>query len=151
MRLQDIMRTDVRTIGRDESAEVAWARMREYRIRHLVVTEGRNIVGVISERDLGGVRGASVRRNQTVADLMTENPFTVEPSTTIREAANLMRGRSIGCLPVVEKKKVVGIITTADMLELLGRHALALAGNAGKTRWKAVRASTRHPHVSLPH
>ena len=151
MRLQDIMRKDVRTIARDESADAAWSLMREYRIRHLVVLEGKSIVGVISERDLGGSRGASVRRNQTVDDLMTADPFCVEPTTTIKDAANLMRGRSIGCLPVVAKSKVVGIITVSDMLELLGRNGVAAAGNSGKTKWKPVRRLEREPHVGLRH
>lgn len=151
MRLQDIMRKDVRTIDRKESADTAWARMREHRIRHLVVLEGKQIAGVISERDLGGVRGASVRKGQTVDDLMTADPFCAEPTTTIKDAANLMRGRSIGCLPVVEKKKVVGIITVADMLELLGRNGVAAAGNAGKTKWKPVHRMEREPHVGLRH
>jgi CBS domain-containing protein len=40
---------------------------------------------------------------------------------TIRQAANLLRGRTIGCLPVLEDGKLVGILTTTDLLELIGR------------------------------
>jgi acetoin utilization protein AcuB len=151
MRLQDIMRTDVKTVGMTAAGDAAWALMREARIRHLVVLERGTVRGVISERDLGGARGSSVRKNHTVAELMTEDPFCVTSKTTIREAANLMRGRSIGCLPVVDGKKVVGIVTVTDMLELIGRGGMAAPGSTGKTRWKPVHRMEREPHVGARH
>jgi acetoin utilization protein AcuB len=40
---------------------------------------------------------------------------------TVRKAANLLRGRTIGCLPVVEEGKLVGIVTISDLLERIGR------------------------------
>jgi CBS domain-containing protein len=47
---------------------------------------------------------------------------TVGPDETIRRVANLMRGRTIGCVPVLDKKeRLVGIVTVSDLLELLGR------------------------------
>jgi CBS domain-containing protein len=52
---------------------------------------------------------------------MTRHVVTVEPSTTVKRAANLMRGRSIGCVVVANRGRVVGIVTVADLLELLGR------------------------------
>jgi acetoin utilization protein AcuB len=42
---------------------------------------------------------------------------------TVRQAANLLRGRTIGCLPVVEDGAILGIVTTIDLLELIGRGA----------------------------
>ena len=66
MQLGDIMRTRVVTIGPDDTASKAWTRMRRRGIRHLVVMDGPELVGVISERDLGGRTGADVRRNRTV-------------------------------------------------------------------------------------
>jgi CBS domain-containing protein len=95
--------------------------MRTRRVRHLVVTDGPRIVGILSDRDEGGTRGASLRRNRTVRDLMTSPVVTVPPSTTIRRAANVMRGRSIGCLVVADRTGMQGIVTVADLLDLLGR------------------------------
>jgi CBS domain-containing protein len=95
--------------------------MRFNRIHHLVVARGRSVLGVLSDRDAGGRRGASVRTNRAVADLMTAPAVTVGPTMTVREAANLMRGRSIGCLVVVESGRAVGIVTVSDLLELVGR------------------------------
>jgi CBS domain-containing protein len=58
MRLEEIMTSRVVTIGPDEPASTAWSRMERERIRHLVVVESGRIVGVLSERDLGGQGGA---------------------------------------------------------------------------------------------
>lgn len=121
MRVQDVMTGGVKTISPTAAADEAWATMRADRIHHLVVTAGRQIVGVLSERDAGGRRGASLRADHAVADLMTAPVVTVEPTATVRQAANLMRGRSIGCLVVVDRGRAVGILTVSDLLELLGR------------------------------
>jgi CBS domain-containing protein len=100
MRVQDVMSENVKTIAPSASAEDARSMMRLHRIHHLVVTKGSRVVGVLSDRDLGGPRAAILRTNDVVADLMTAPVVTVEPTTTIRQAANVMRGRSIGCLVV---------------------------------------------------
>jgi acetoin utilization protein AcuB len=121
MRVQDIMTTGVQTVSPTTAAETAWELMRTKGFHHLVVTRGSEIVGVLSDRDAGGRGGAAVRANRTVADLMTERVVTADPAMTMRRAANLMRGRSIGCLVVADSGRVVGIVTVADVLELLGR------------------------------
>ena len=67
MRLREFMRTSVVTIESTEAASVAWSRMRQRRIRHLVVTDNGRVVGIISERDLGGrddqVEDEDVKKN----------------------------------------------------------------------------------------
>lgn len=121
MRVQDIMTTRVKTIPPAATAGDAWELMREHDIHHLVVTRGAEVVGLLSNRDAGGRLGAAVRSGRTVADLMTAPVIQVEPTTTIRRAANLMRGRSVGCLVVTDRARIVGIVTVADLLELIGR------------------------------
>lgn len=121
MRVQDIMTTGIETIAPDKSAEAAWQLMRQQGIRHLVVWDGFERVGVLSSRDLGGANGASARRGRTVAELMTRGVVTVLPTTTVRQAANLMRGRSIGSLVVGSPRHAVGIVTISDLLDFLGR------------------------------
>ncbi len=142
------MSTDVTTIGKDAAADEAWEMMKLERFHHLVVADDRSrIIGIISELDLGGTRGAALRKGRTVGELMTRQPVTAAPEMTVRDAANILRGRSIGCLPVVYRGKVVGIITVTDMLELIGRGGLAAPGSTGKTRWKPVRRMAREPHL----
>lgn len=128
MRLNEIMSTDVLTAEPNESAPSASERMKQQRIHHLVVMEGNALIGVISSRDLQGQSESDPRATRTVAELMTKTPITASPRTTAREAANRLRGRTIGCLPVVEGKKVVGIITTSDLLDLIGRGAAGRTG-----------------------
>jgi CBS-domain-containing membrane protein len=63
-----------------------------------------------------------VRARRRVGDLMTEKLVVVRPDTTIREAANLMRGHSVNCLPVFNgQDRLKGIVTVVDLLELIGR------------------------------
>lgn len=123
MRVQDVMTTAVQTISPSTPAEEAGNLMRAKGIHHLVVCDGPRVVGLLSDRDIGGRHGAPIRENRIVSDLMTERVVTVSPTRTVRQAANLMRGRSIGCLVVVGKGRTLGIVTVADLLELVGRGA----------------------------
>ena len=97
--------------------------MRTGRVRHLLVLDRREVVGILSDRDLGGRLAASSARTGAlnVADLMTGTVVTADPDTTVRQAANLLRGHIIGCLVVTEGAKPVGIVTTTDLLDLIGR------------------------------
>ena len=117
------MSTDIETIAPGATIAEARELMRRRGIRHLLVRDARRIVGVVSDRDLGGRAGAlnGVNRVRSVAEVMSSKVATASPSTTIRQAANLLRGRSIGCLPVVDGGTPVGIVTTTDVLELVGR------------------------------
>lgn len=121
MKLTEIMTEQVEAIDTEASASAAWTRMRQKHIRHLVVTENDKIVGVISERDLGGKNGSEIRRGRKVYDLMTHKIATATPDMSLREAANLMRGRLIGCLPVLEGDRLIGIVTATDVLDAMGR------------------------------
>jgi len=123
-RVQDVMSTALLTVSGDTAAEVAWEMMRMSRIHHLVVMSGRQVEGVVSDRDLAGARGAAVRKGLQVADLMTRGAVTIAADSPVRKAANLMRGRSIGCLVVIGKGKVAGIVTVSDLLTLIGRGAV---------------------------
>ena len=120
MRVQDIMTKSVRTVPQTMPAADAWELMKSRGIHHLVVTRGPDVVGVLSNRDAGGRQGAALRRGRTVGELMTPGAVTIEGKETVRKAANVMRGRTIGCLPVTRDHRLVGIVTTADLLGLLG-------------------------------
>jgi acetoin utilization protein AcuB len=123
MRAQDIMTKNVWSIAPDVDADTAWDQMRKARIHHLVVVDDHHIVGILSSRDLGGPRGRSIRETKHVRDLMTPHAIVAAPEMPLRKVANLMRGQVIGCLPVVDGKQLVGIITTTDLLDLIGRGA----------------------------
>lgn len=143
MRLEEIMRSPVVTIGPEESARVAWSRMQRKRIRHLVVVDAGRLIGALSERDLGGAGGAAVRRGRIVRELMTKQVVSAKPGTTLRQAANLMRGRLIGSLPVLEDGRVVGIVTATDVLEELGRGSTRPAVTAKRRSMRLPPAGAR--------
>jgi len=137
------MVTPVITIAPEESAETAWARMESERVRHLIVTEGARLAGVISDRDLGGRGGTPLRRGKTVADLMTAQAATATPDMTLRKAASLMSGRLIGCLPVVEEDRVVGVVTATDVLDELARGSSRPAVRAQRQSMRVPPAGAR--------
>lgn len=119
MRVQDVLRKRVATIGRSAGAEEAWNLMKSLKVRHLVVMDGSEIAGIVSEGDLGP--DPTFRQEHDVEGVMTPHAVAATPEMTVRQAANLMRGRTIGCLPVVDGGKLVGIVTVSDLLALIGR------------------------------
>lgn len=150
MKLKDFMSRGVLTVSPRTDATVAWNRMREKGIHHLVVTSGGRVRGIVSDRDLGGPRGRSVRAGRRVEDVMTVNPVQARPDATVRQAANLLRGRSIGCLPVVSASgRLQGIVTISDLLELIGRGTAKpapLETRRRTSRRGAPRRGTRPAH-----
>jgi CBS domain-containing protein len=124
MRVSEVMSTPVHVVGIGTTASDAWETMRRNRTRHQVVTdlEG-HVAGIVSASDLGGKHGEAIRNGRLVADVMTAKVVSVAPETTVREAANLMRGHVVNCLPVLKGHQLAGIVTALDLLELIGRGA----------------------------
>jgi CBS domain-containing protein len=120
MRVAEVMTKDVKTVPPSMAATEAYELMRRGRIHHLVAMAGSEVAGVLSDRDLSSI-GANLRADSSVRDLMTTLVVTAAPTATVRKIANMMRGRTIGCVPVVDGKRLVGIVTVSDLLELLGR------------------------------
>jgi len=94
-------------------------------IRHLPVMDGRRLVGVISDRDLLDVVGwmpglppdlPQPGHTVRIRDVMHPNPATISPQDSVVTAAMRMTTRKIGCLPVLERGRLVGIITERDLL-----------------------------------
>jgi CBS domain-containing protein len=124
MRVKDIMTRRVQTVAHQENAEAAWNLMRWKRIHHLVVIgEGGDVVGVVSARDLGGRDRDEIRRVRPISAMMTAYAVKATPEMPVRQAANVMRGWNIGCLPVIEADgKLAGIVTVSDLLRLLAEQ-----------------------------
>jgi acetoin utilization protein AcuB len=132
------MAKDVQTVPPSMPAKDAWELMQRFGIRHLVVTAGSDVIGILSDRDAGGKRGGMLRVRSTVGDLMTMPVVTISPLETVRKAANLMRGRTIGSLPVVAGDRLVGIVTISDLLTLVGG-----AGRIAKVARRRLRRTPR--------
>ena len=99
---------------------------------------------MVSDRDLAGP--GSLRQVESVGDVMTTQVVSGHPEMTLRQAANQLRGRSIGCLPVMEDDKLVGILTTTDLLEQIGR-GVERPMSRGRRATLATRGPRRKPFV----
>jgi CBS-domain-containing membrane protein len=121
-----IMRQSFVTAAPDETLNGASQTMRLARLRHLLVTQGDHLVGILSYREiLEGLLEIGVPRSGgRVGDAMRRAPAFATPQTTLAEAADRMCRYGLGCLPVLEPSpgappeagRLVGIITEADLL-----------------------------------
>ncbi len=139
MRVEELMRKKVETIGEDGSAEQALKRMRAGRLRHLVVTRKKRVVGMVSDRDIAGLLAGNLRIDRTIDQVMSRSVAVVEPDTPVEDAAYLMRRKKIGALPVVSAGELVGIVTVSDLLDLVSRRL----GVRGAKRRAGVKAPKR--------
>jgi acetoin utilization protein AcuB len=121
------MSSPVHTVAPGTLATDAVTLLRRFGIRHLPVMEGDRVVGVVTDRDLRGVAAAT-----PVQTVMSRPVTVVTPRTGIDRAARLLFDRRLGCLPVVEDGRLVGILTQTDAVAALvaierlqvgGRHA----------------------------
>ena len=125
--VRDIMQEKVVTISAGDSLSTVEDIMRLGGVRHIPVVRAGSLVGVVSERDLlrvslsnlmafgteerrGFLQGVEIKR------VMSKPPIVIEPDASVRQAARLMAEHKIGCLPVVEGRSLVGIVTETDVL-----------------------------------
>jgi acetoin utilization protein AcuB/CBS domain-containing protein len=126
------MRAPAITVNIAAPLSEALTLMREHDVRRLpVVIDTGELRGIITQGDIRGadvLRAAGINsvdigeafRHIKVYSVMTENPITVTPETSLREAAMLMIENKIGGLPVVDEDLlVIGIITESDLFEAL--------------------------------
>jgi len=128
--VREIMTPEVTTLARNDSLQLVKDIMTLGRVRHFPVVDGDKVVGVVSQRDLykaslGSVMKYGEKANRAflegiaVKEVMCEPVMTIAPEVTVQEAARLMMEQKIGCLPVLEGTKLVGIVTETDMLKLV--------------------------------
>jgi CBS domain-containing protein len=135
MRLKDIMSTKVEAVRPEETLEHAQALMRRRHIHHLVVVARHKVVGILTEGVLQ-IRGAEgVER---VEDAMSRHFVTGAPEMTVRDAANLMRGRAEGAIPVIRGQTLAGIVTVSDLLDVLGRRVSLVPKQRAASRQRSV-------------
>ncbi len=127
MQVKDIMTKEVATLDSEDELSLANDIMRLGRIRHLPVVSGETLVGIISERDLfrsslaqalgyGHKDTREVMKTLHIKDIMVKQVATVAPDTDLRVAVAIMAERKIGCLPVVQDNKLMGLVTETDIL-----------------------------------
>lgn len=119
------MTRKVITVSRGDTLEFASHLLQEHRIHQLPVVEGAELIGFVSGTDIRNSTfaettvtgtGKIVVKNKTIEEIMKREVITVSPWDTVEDALLIFHKRSLGALPVVEGKKLVGIITKADVL-----------------------------------
>lgn len=120
------MQQDVTQIHTDTPISEAQAIIDSHNFRHLPVTEGKKLIGIITRNDINKALPSPVdssvsRQEQIIASqtkvgsFMTRNPITVGPMEPLENVASLFRTYKIGAIPVIEDESLIGIITESDI------------------------------------
>ncbi|MBW7871683.1 MAG: CBS domain-containing protein [Flavobacteriia bacterium] len=102
----------------------------KHKIRHLPVVDGENLIGVLSKSDLLRISYSELSDDEesvesmifdayTIPQVMTKTPVTVDSEATVRDVAEVFAKQSFHALPVVDHGKLVGMITTTDLINYL--------------------------------
>ncbi len=121
--VEEFMTTDLFTVKKSDIPELSADIMDWHKIRYIPVENDKSeLIGLISSRTLlryfvQKYRNTH-RKDQNIEELMIHNPFTISPQASVNEAMKIMIDNKIGCLPVVNKGHLVGIITEANFLNI---------------------------------
>ena len=126
MKVVDIMTKDALTVTPTETIGQADELMNTNKIRQLPVVQGKDLVGIVTDRDirsflsgslLEGVEAREEALNTKVREIMTTEPMSVSSDDDLQEAIELMIDEKIGGIPVVDEAEgLVGIVTYVDVL-----------------------------------
>jgi CBS domain-containing membrane protein len=132
LKVSDIMSTDLVTLKEDDDLGLAENVMRFGRIRHLPVVNKGKLVGLVTHRDILSAQVSSLadisvedinelKLSIPASEIMKKDIETVGPDEPVLKAARILKKNKYGCLPVVNDRKLVGIITEADFIDLVIR------------------------------
>jgi CBS domain-containing protein len=160
VRIEDWMKFPVHAVKPMDSVAHARALLEQYRVNQLPVVVNRRLVGIVTDRDLRTASPSAVEvaavdarrlarlslepERTPVERVMTEKVITLGPKDTIEQAARIMMRERIGSIPIVENRRLAGIITRSDVLgAFLGLIASAGApsSNAKPARGSRVKSA----------
>ena len=124
-----IMTHNVVSLKKEDNLEDAEYLFKKYHIRHIPITSGNAIIGMLSKTDLlriGLLDGEDhddlntlVRTNLSIEHVMTKELICVSSSTPVRIVAEILAKEEFHALPVVDNNRLVGIVTTTDLINYL--------------------------------
>ena len=128
--VKNIMTQNVLSVTETDSLSSVVALFRKNKFRHLPVTRGNEVSGIISSTDMNRLSFGALFENQEGADeaildmlsipqVMSSRPEVVDEETPIREVAELLASREFHALPVVSGKELKGIVTTTDVIKYM--------------------------------
>ena len=107
------------SVRSSDTVENVLTLMRDHRVRAILVVDDGNLVGIVSQGDCA-IKVLLPHNNPkqvTVSKIMTVNPLTVLPSNSLEECMAIMVHKHIRHLPVLDKSKVVGVISVGDLVK----------------------------------
>lgn len=136
MLVRDIMKTNPITVPSDTPITEARKIMKEHNVRRLPVVDNGKLVGIVTEDRLERISPKSTTpvlwqihyliSHTTLKDIMKKQVVTVKPDATVEQAVATAQGAKVGILPVVEKGKLVGVVTTNDFFYKIVNPTLGL-------------------------
>ena len=126
-----IMTSNVVSLNKTDSLEEAEALFKRHNIRHIPITQGQQVIGILSHTDLLRISFAdsigyddqdvetTVYNMFTIEQVMVKKLETVSSTTTVREVAEILSKREFHALPVVDNNVLVGIVTSTDLINFL--------------------------------
>ena len=130
MNVETVMTKKVFTVRMDDTIGTIREILRTVPFHHLLVVEGRKLVGILSDRDilkkispflesLSETERDLTILNRKVHQIMTRKPITVDKNTNVEDAASLLLDNNISCLPVTTPDgEILGVVTLKDILKL---------------------------------
>ncbi len=129
--ISSIMTKDVITLNHTDDLETAERLFKSKKIRHIPIVSGTAIIGMLSYTDLLRISFAdsvdddeesvdtTVYNMFTIEQVMAKNLVSVDSSATIKEVAEILAKREFHALPIIDNGKLVGIVTTTDLINYL--------------------------------
>lgn len=123
MLIHEVMHLDPIFINPETSLSDAYNLMNENNIRHLPIVNNNVLIGLVTDRDLRLATSKFTHQSfdleSSVSEIMSSPVETTRPSEPVEVAIQTMREFKIGCLPVIENDKLVGIVTVANLLDAM--------------------------------
>jgi CBS domain-containing membrane protein len=118
--ISEIMNTELQTLSTQNSLWDAVQLMNKHSIRHIPVVDDEKLMGLLTQRDalLYMHKSEEEQKSLLLLDIMTTGVVSIAENASIRNAALFLQKHKLGCLPVVEGKKLVGIITDTDIVSV---------------------------------
>ena len=117
--VSEVMSKNILTLDKSTSLQEAAEHMKKLNVGCVIVTDSNNPIGIITERDFVTKIAAEGRPVFTeIKEVMSSPLITIDPEETIWEASELMKEKLIHKLPVKENDRIVGIITTTDIVKI---------------------------------
>lgn len=123
MQVKNLMSEDLITVDKDQSLSDALKLLRKHNVSRLPVINKKELVGIVSERDIANKLGSSKYENMPasrlhVSSVMVKDVITVPETMQLGDVAKLMLDEGIGSVPVMCDDKMVGIVSKADFVTL---------------------------------